>query len=245
MATSENTPAKALGNFLDIITKVESNGNYMPSNTTLLSSSMKILHADASNALDTFHSNKAVMLAARKDRAKTVDVVKATSRRVVNFLKASGADDSKIEQAMAIYRMIHGYDAPGAGKPLATVTPAPADATKKKSNKQGSQDSLVQNFQKLIHVLKTEMLYKPNEADLKIAGLDALVTKFKNDDLAASTADAASEKAKANLEKIFDDPKKGVQVVMSGVKLYAKAAFGANSMEYKNLAKIKTPTLTF
>jgi hypothetical protein len=245
MANSENTPAKALGNFLDIITKVELNGNYMPSNTYLLSSSMKILHTDASLALDAFHSNKAIMLSAKKERVKTVDLVKTTSRRVVNFLKASGADDDKIEQAMAMYRMIHGYKAPGPVKPVATVTPNTADDTKKKSNKQGSQDSLVQNFQKLIHVLKTETLYKPNEADLKITGLDALVTKFKADDLAAATADAASEKAKASLEKIFDDPKKGVQVVMAGVKLYAKAAFGASSMEYKSLAKIKTPTLAF
>jgi hypothetical protein len=245
MATSENTPAKALGNFLDLITKVESNAGYMPSNASLLTPSMKILHADASTTLDTFHSSKAVMLASKKERARTVDIVKITSRRVVNFLKASGADDGKIEQAMAIYRMIHGYKAPGTTKVGEPVAAASAEETKKKSNKQGSQDSLVQNFQKLIHVLKTEPLYKPNEIELKITGLDALVTKFKADDLTTSTADAACEKARATLEKIFDDPKKGVKAVMSGVKLYSKAVYGAGSMEYKSVAKIKTPSLTF
>jgi hypothetical protein len=245
MATSENTPAKALGNFLDMITKVESNGGYMPSNASLLTPSMKILHADASAALDSFHSTKAIMQASKKDRVKTVDTVKTTSRRVVNFLKASGADEGKIDQAMAIYRMIHGYKAPGATKPITTGTPTAVEETKKKSNKQGSQDSLVQNFQKLIHVLKTETLYKPNEIELKITALDALVARFKADDLGASTADAACDKARASLEKIFDDPKKGVKVVMAGVKLYSKAVFGSDSMEFKSLAKIRTPTVAF
>jgi hypothetical protein len=245
MATSEHTPAKALGNFLDMITKVESHAAYMPSNAALLPASMKILHADASAALDAFHSNKAIMLATKKDRAKTVDLVKDTSRRVVNFLKASGAEQTKVEQAMAIFRMIHGYKAPGSTKPTSPTTPPTDEEQKKKSNKQGSQDSLVQNFQKLIQVLKTETLYNPNETELKISGLDSLVTKFKADDLSSATSEATCEKSRATLERLFEDPKKGVKAVMNGVKLYTKAVFGASSLEYKTLVKIKTSSPGF
>jgi hypothetical protein len=239
MAKSENTPAKALGNFLDIIQKVESNENYRPSNPNLVVVTMKTLHADASAALDNFHACKAILLASKKERVKTVEEVKTTSRRVVNFLKACGADPAKIEQAMTIFRLIHGYRAPSTVRNSDSQATGTEEETRKKSNKQGSQDSLVQNFQKLIQVLKTEALYTPNEADLQIASLEALVMRFKTDDLATSTADAATERAKVKLKKLFDDPRGGVNVVMSAVKLYSKAAFGTQSPEYASLVKLR------
>ena len=245
MATSENTPAKALGNFLDMIQQVEANENYKPSNQYLLPEQMKQLHTDASAALDSFHSSKAIMLASKKERVKTVKAVKDISRRVISFLKACGADPEKIEQAMAIYRLIHGYKAPGNVEPTENQPPANGEDSKKKSNRQGSQDSLVENFNKLIKVIKTEPLYTPNEADLKVAGLEALVGKFKTDDLATAIADAASERARGRLKNLFDDPRKGVNVVMAGVKLYSKAAFGSRSAEYASLSKIKFPRVNF
>ena len=244
MANAENTPAKALGNFLDMIKQVEANENYKPSNPYLLAESMKQLHSNASAALDSFHSSKAIMVACKKERVKTVGIVKEISRRVVNFLKACRTSVGKIEQAMAIYRLIHGYKAPGSVKSTPSEPPSNGEDAKKKSNKQGSQDSLVQNFSKLIQVLKTEPLYTPNEPELKITGLEALVQRFKNDDLATATADAANERARMRLKKLFEDPQNGVNAVMGGVKLYSKAAFGTRSAEYASLSKIKLPNVT-
>jgi hypothetical protein len=245
ISNTENTPAKALGNFLDMIQRVELNENYKPSNPSLVVAALKTLHADASAALDSFHSSKAILISSKKERVKTVEQVKATSMRVVNFLKACGAERTKIEQAMTIYRMIHGYKSPGTVKPVEGATQIEGEEVRKKSTKQGSQDSLVQNFQKLIQVLKTEVLYNPNEKDLSIEGLEALVNKFKTDDLATATADAAMERAKVKLTKLFDDPRTGVNVVMPAMKLYSKAAFGAKSPEYAGIVKIKHTKVLF
>jgi hypothetical protein len=48
--------------------------------------SMKIFPTDVLLAFDTFHSNKAVMLSARKERVKTVDRVKAHRAMLLTFL---------------------------------------------------------------------------------------------------------------------------------------------------------------
>jgi hypothetical protein len=245
MANSENTPAKAYGNFLDMIHQAEAMDGYNPSNENLLVPSMKTLHADGTAALDLYQSSKAIMLAGKKERVRTVEVVKDISRRVVNLLKASGADAKKIEQAMTIHRLIHGYKAPGAGKVVEAAEAPTEDEAKKRANKQGSQDSLVQNFQQLIHVIKMEPLYKPNEADLKVASLEALVNKFKTDDAAVAAASAVWEKSKAKLAKLYNGIPKGAKAVMTALKLYVKAAFGANSREYKAIARIAVPVLRF
>jgi hypothetical protein len=245
MAISEQTPARAFGNFLDMIQKVESMDGYNPNSTHLMVPEMNKLHAEGTAALDAYQSLKAIMLAGKKERVESVGVVKETSRRVVSLLKACGASESKIEQAMAIYRLIHGYKAPGSSKPAEITTEPADDEAKKKSNKQGSQDSLVQNFQNLIQVIKTERLYNPNEADLKVAGLESRVNKFKADDLAVATAEAACDRAKDRLKKVYNTRTTGAEDVMRGMKLYVKAVFGPNSPEYKSVAKIIVPALRF
>jgi hypothetical protein len=238
MAHSEKTPARLMAYFTDMTEITSSMEGYDPSNANLAVEAMRTLHASTTLTLDEFHTVKAALATGRKDRAQIVKSVKDMSRRALNFLKACGCGESKIEQAVSIYRDIQGYTTPSAVESGEQGTNSSEEESKKRSDRQGSQSSLVENFLKLVKVLKAEPLYQPKEADLKIPALESLVATYKVMQKDVSAAEAKWAKVQAKLDQSFNGQKKGVSDVMTDVKKYVLAAYGPTSPEYKSVKKI-------
>ena len=102
-----------------------------------------------------------------------------------------------------------------------------------------SYDNRLDNFAKLVNLLSTETGYNPNEADLKLTGLNTLLASMKAKNTAVINAITALSNARINRNKILYLDATSVFNTQSDAKKYVKSVFGATSPEYKLISKIK------
>ncbi|MEP7171235.1 MAG: hypothetical protein ABI855_17840, partial [Bacteroidota bacterium] len=125
-------------------------------------------------------------------------------------------------------------------------TPTPANDAAGIDNQisvsQQSYDSLVENFKKLVSLVGSEPTYTPNEVDLQIATLQTLVLDMaaKNTDVINTTTDLSN--GRINRNKVLYLKNTGLYDIAQEVKKYVKSVFGASSLEYKQVSKIKFTT---
>lgn len=195
---SEVGHAKNVDNFEDLINGCTGFGvSYNPSLNAIKIANMNTLRTNALTALAntvtafTAHAN------AVDNRQITFDPLQKMAKRVINALKASGASDAVIKDTLTINRKIQGKRA----KPVKEVentqtqmvagpNPKPVDP-KVPVNISVSQlgfDSMVEHYSKLLNLLTTIVAYNPNENELKIVGLNILLTNMKAANTTAITA---------------------------------------------------------
>jgi hypothetical protein len=102
----------------------------------------------------------------------------------------------------------------------------------------GTIDSRIINFNKLIRLLSLIELYRPNETELTIAGLDTKLTQLKLLNANSVAADTALDSARWDRNAILYKPDSGLVDVALSVKMYVKSVFGASSPQYKAVSDI-------
>jgi hypothetical protein len=102
-----------------------------------------------------------------------------------------------------------------------------------------SYDSRVENLEKLLELLAAQPGYIPNETDLSVAGLQALLTQLD----AANTAVINTQKPVVNARILRNTelyhPDTGIIKVANDVKAYIKSVFTIKSPEYKQASKLQ------
>ncbi len=195
------------------------------------------------------------MLAAVKNSKAALDIItnsrqvafkdlRTFATQVVNALAASGVSKLTITDTLAITRKMQGRRAKAIVKPEEPTDETTGTTTEKAADKHISVSQLGYNsqfdhFQKLVHAVSLQPAYKPNEAYLSVAGLEAHVEHLQR--LNFGVIDAYSQWSNARIlrDKTINDPVNGMAQVALDAKQYIKSIFGGQSAQYKQISALR------
>lgn len=244
----ETGHSKNVANLEDLISYCTAYGAaYNPTKTTIKLTALNTLLTTAKGNLNTVTGTLTAFHNATNTREITFEPVKALSTKILNALIACGASDQTINDFKTINRKVQGKragskltkaDAGKLSNPSDTTTPTEvSDSTI--SAAQLSYDSLVDHYSKIVALLTSEPLYNPNEANIKVAALNTLLTSLTSSNTSVINATTAYSNARIARNKTLYLPNTGLIDVVKDVKAYVKSLFGATSPEYKQIAGIK------
>jgi hypothetical protein len=159
--------------------------------------------------------------------------------RAINAFRISGVPPKSIEQAEAIVRDIRGERA----SDKLTDEEIAAAKEEGKDLKQvvvhnSSYDSRTSSYRKFVQYVGAEDKYRPNEADISHAGLNAKLAALEAATYNYNTAGAALEAARLVRDTLLYTETSGLVDIGLAVKSYVKSAFGADSPQYKQISDI-------
>lgn len=247
-STSEIGHEKNIANFEDLISRCAGFGTaYNPSLNAIKVTNMNTLKTSASTAQTSATSMYNLMKSAGNNREVIFSPLKKLSTRIMAALKSCGATTQTINDALAYNRKLQGKRA----KPIKEVTNSEANRTPGNetpidpnvvmhiSTSQQGYDSKIEFFAKLIDMLGTVPSYAPNETDLKLTALNALLTSMKTSNTAVITATTNFKTAMLTRNAILYKMTTGLVDIAQECKNYVKSVFGATSGSYKLVSGIK------
>lgn len=244
---SEVGHAKNVANFEDLINRCTGFGiSYNPNLNAIKIANMNTLRANANTALANVVSTFTAYENAVNARQIIFDPLQKLGTRIINALIASGVSDQIVKDAKTINRKIQGKRA----KPIKEVenmeiqaipnpNEPPVEIPKNVSVSQLSFDSFVEHYSKLISLLSTIPAYNPNENELKVSGLNTLLTNMKSANTAAITATTNFINARINRNTLLYAKDTGIADVAKDCKAYVKSVYGHTSPQYKSVSSIK------
>ena len=149
---------------------------------------------------------------------------------------SSDADPQLIKDLTTINRKIQGARAPkNVAEPVDPNAPAPDNI----SASQQSYDMKYDHWTKFTDLIASIPSYLPNEANLKIAAIQTFRTSLQNANTNVATTYEAINLARIQRDKTLYKDGTGVYSIQDLVKEYVKGAFGAKSIQYKQMVAIK------
>ena len=242
MATnSDASLAKNVTNFETLISVVTSLGaTYNPSKDSLKLLALQTLLTAANESTIAFKDAESAKSTAVDNRQLAFDPTGTFFTRVNNALKASNSTAQADETAKTIFRKLQGRRA---SAKLTEEQKAALLAEGKEVNQistsQMGYDDRVENFESLISFLQTVPEYNPNEEELKIATLQALLADLRAKNISVMQTDIALETARGTRKSLQNTPFTGLVDVANDVKSYIKSVFGVKSTEYKLVSKLR------
>lgn len=238
--TNETGHAKNAANFESFIDVCESYGEeYKPSRPDLKVDGMKTLLANTKNAM------KELKLAEREygnttnNRELVFQSLTGLSTRIIGALESCGANELTIDDARSINNKLQGKRATPLAKPEPKSDTDPATEPNTRSTSQRSFDNQVDYFDKLITAVMAEPRYKPNELELQVGSLDAMLEELKTRNKLAGQATNALSKARTKRDQLLYADTTGICDIVLAVKQYAISAYRPTNIKYKNLTKFK------
>jgi len=239
--TSESGNARNLGNFEQLLTFCRSYGTaYNPSKPHLLVAKLSETLEQARQRLRETDDFKNMLNHAVNQRASEFKALRSLSTRVLNAFSICGAGSAAINDIKGINRKIQGKRA----VPVKTTSASgaageTASLPRTASAAQTSYDFQVEHFSRLAQAATLDPAYQPNEPELTKSGLTTKLNAIQ----AANTAymDAYTKWSNARMRRdfVFNDPLLGLLQVAASVKKYIKAAFGAQSPQYKQVSGLE------
>ena len=170
---TESGDQKLLGNYRKLIDLVSADANYNPANADITKAALATHYTAARGALDDVAPKNAPSKSAINDRQEAFDSLSGLMRRSFAMLKASGASKGKLEDAQTFLRKITG----ARKSPRIKDNPATpeVEGEKQHSTSQMSFENRVGNVAAFVSILANSVSYNPNENELKISSLQALV----------------------------------------------------------------------
>ena len=238
MPTHETGHYKNVAALEEMILKVTAMGTaYNPSKAAIKIANLQTLFTNAkadylavSPASTTF--NNAV-----NDRLSVYQPYKSYATKILAAFKSSSdASAQKVKDLVTINRKIQGSRASNIDAvPIDPNAPAPTNI----SVSQQSYDMKFDNFSKLVDILTSEATYLPNETELKLPAIQTFKTSLLTANTNVATAYENVNLARIKRDKTLYKAITGVYDVQNLVKEYIKGAFGASSIQYKQIAAIK------
>ena len=236
-STSEKGLAKMLGNFNSLISAcIGYEGKYVPSRKALQVPPLQALHLSAKGQLTLVHTAAVADTKAVNERQLIFEPLKNRAKQVVYSLASSGADAKIVEDAKTINRKIQGTRLP---KPKKTVDPQAGVDPKTISTSQQSFDSVLDNFGKLVTLVAGEPLYKPNETELALTGLNTYITAMDAANQAVIDTTTAASNARISRNNVLFAEPDGLVPIANAVKTYLRSIYKVSSPEYKQVSKLQ------
>jgi hypothetical protein len=213
---------------------------YNPSRTSIKLPALQAAEAAAKaahNAVSLALANFKNATAAREVAFKSLATL---ASRAVSALMATDTASAFDENAQALLRKIRGTRS----------TPKISDDDKEKLLAQGKSvneisssqmgfDNRIDNFDKLVKLLTSIALYVPNENDLKVAALNAVLADLRAKNSAVMSAQIALANARNLRNDLFYKDLTGICDLAVDVKTYIKSVYGASSAQYKMVTALK------
>jgi len=240
-STSEIGHAKNIASLNELLSVVTSYGlTYNPSKESIQLTGLQRLLDNAKKVNDEVNVSFALSSNAIAARKVAFKPFSKSITRVFNALKASDTPVQVDDTAKTLVRKIQGTRATAKKtEEEKKALLALGKETKENSSSQMSINSRLENYDKLIQLLSTIELYKPNEEDLKVTSLRAHHTDLKAKNNAAINTDIALTNSRNNRDIIFYKDLTGLYDLTFDVKVYVKSVYGATSPQYKQVSKIK------
>lgn len=205
---------------------------YNPANPILKLAALNPLAAAAQTALNDLRNALPVLTSKMGSRRAAFRIAELRLSRILGAHAALSNDEALKEAAKAAVRDFRGERAPGTKK---TAEPSENEI----SNAQTSYIKKASHFAKLVSTLQSDAAYLPNEADLTLAALQALLAELGEANGAVLTAKPPVDNARAARNAIFyTNPDNLVDTALR-VKQYVKSVYGVKSDQYKQIGGLK------
>lgn len=235
ISTSETGHAKNIANFQKIIDFVTDFGTaYNPSKASLKLPELITLKTESDSALLDVIDKNTVYNSSVNQRVTVFADIKPLATRLVNALQTTDAGAETIKDAKGFNRKIQGKRAAAPQTPTDPNEPVPNTI----SSSQLSYDQLIQHFTGLVSVLRYEASYTPNEEDLKIAALDAMIEDLVEKNAEVSRWYTKVSSARAVRDQTLYDGTDSLLETALEVKKYIKSVFGVTSPQYEQVKGI-------
>lgn len=213
---------------------------YQPGNTELSVVELKKRVATSQQLMQLVNDASEAYKKATNEREILFKKVPMLASRVVDALSSSRVSRQTMDDALAIKRRIQGRRA----KAVAATTPAPetatpADATasvttaKTVSVSQMGFDNMLAHFTKLVTLASGQLKYKPNEADLAVEGLMAMLDDMKSKHAAANTSLEDLNKVRNLRNRDLYVGEDSLVSTATAVKKYIRSVFGKGTPEVR------------
>lgn len=246
-STNESGHVKNLANLRTLIDHCTQFGRYYaPTNPRFTLQHLNMVYASAEAALNNHLTAKVNYDNIVNDRKLVYARLKPLANRVLNALAVSGASAETINDARGYYNKIMGRRAqPKArakkknGNATDSAPGRPLEASRYISVSQQSHDKLVEHFAQLVGLLTAERKYTPNEEELKVASLGALLKQMREMNSAVITGFGTLSSARIVRDQAFEMPTTGLIDICQDVKTYVKSVFGTGSPQFRLLGGLK------
>jgi hypothetical protein len=238
---SEKGHAKNVANLGTLITIASGFGTgYNPSKQSITLPALNSLREEAQKSLvtlNTHYTNWSVAVDVQQNR---IDGLNVLLTRVLNSVEASDVSSAVCTGVKALNKKLQGTRI---RKQATTLSPDKAESQEAKSPTSStsrlSLDSRMENFERLTQLLSEQPGYHPNEPDLQLSSLQALLADFRKNNEAVKTTQMLLSNARISRNKLFYDRETGLVKVASDVKKYVKSVFGASSPEYNQVRGVE------
>jgi hypothetical protein len=240
-STSETGHPVNVANFETIVTDVTSYGaTYNPSKASLKLPALNTLLTAAKSATNAVTAAEPAFKLASDARDAAFEPLSPLITKVSNALKATDATTQIVETAQTLVRKLQGRRAtPKQTEEAKAAAAAAGNPIVEISSAHMGFDNRIENFDKLIKLLSSVALYAPNEAELKVTALTAVLNDLKTKNLAVKTAEAPLINARIARNDVLYKANTGMVDIALDVKSYIKSLYGATSPQYKKISAIK------
>ena len=242
MATNTDASlAKNVTNFETLISVVTSLGaTYNPSKDSLKLPALQTLHSAATDSMTALKNAESATATAVDTRELAFKSIGSLFTRINNALKASNSTVQADDTAKSIFRKLHGKRASAKlTEEQKAILLAEGKEVNQNSNSQMGYDDRVENFESLISFLQTVPEYNPNEEELKITTLQALLSDLKAKNISVMQNRIAEDTVRGVRKSVQNTPLTGLVDIANDVKSYIKSVFGVNSTQYKLVSKLR------
>lgn len=239
-SNTETGHAKNVATFEDLISFCTAYGpSYNPSKPALKLAALNTQLAAANAALQAVKVAKTAHDNATNAREIAFKPLKPLATKIVNGLAASDATAQTVADARSSNRKIQGKRVKAIEKPDTEALAAGTEAVRTASVSQQSFDKRIDNFAQLIATLAAEPTYQPNENELKLAALNAMLADMKAKNTAVINATTAVSNARITRNKALYEDNTGLVDTTKAVKVYVKSVYGAISPQFKQVSTLK------
>ena len=231
-STSETGHAKNVANFeTEIAFCIGYGANYNPSNPDLEIPNLQAKWQTTKLNLKAVKETKEPFDAATGARQLIFKPLKPFTTRIINSLIAQKVPTTAIKDARTLIRKMTGK--------RASETTSSTPEENKISVSQQSYDRLVDTFEQLIVLAKTQAVYNPNEADLKISSMETFHSKLNDANTNVKNAYIPYSNAMIARDQELYKSETGLVDIALEVKNYIKSVFGANSPQYRQISTLE------
>ena len=240
-STSETGHAKNVANLEDLIVYCSGYGNmYNPVKPALKLDELNTLLASANASLQAVRASKSAYDNATNVREVAFKPLKSLATKIVSALAVTNAIKQNVDDAKSINRRIQGRRVSAIKKAVVTEgATETVEPVRTASVSQQSFNNLIDHFEHLVHTLTIETNYAPNEEELKLTTVTALLTNLKSKNSDVINASTNLSNARITRDKVLYGEGTGLCDIAQDIKIYVKSVFGATSPQYKQVSEVK------
>ncbi len=212
-------------------------GTYNPGQQNLQVNVMATLMNIAQQSWERVKEAQSTYDKATNERELGFRKIRTLSARVYGMLKASGANELLLADALNSKRRIYG----------ARISKPPVvDATKPNEEKPEARSSyskgfvtIAEYFDRLVKTAASEPSYSPNEAELTLAGLEQMRSDLFGLNKAVTEAEIRLEEARIKRNTVYYIAPNNLVKTATAVKTYMRSAFGFQSQQHQQVQKLR------